>query len=309
MSTPKPISWLRNAKSIVLIGLDYAGKTTLLNQWTKGIAGKTTTTIGLDIEHVQLGNETFNLIDLGGQEPFRMTLWKTYAKMASAIIFVFDITDKEKVSNAIDWFWQVEEWVAEKIPILFCANKIDLKKEKGGEKEGMSLEEIVTKFELNKFGEDLHNLHSFRIFEISALTGENVPTAMDWITKKVTLESKHPSIHEIGILSQKGELLVHLSLKDNYQKNLNRFYEIVKLNQHIGITNNSTQVFERENALDIVLFTNDYYCIVIGEKEAEPKTLALTAETILSVFILQKSEGSFDQSLFEKVIRENFSKN
>ena len=53
-------SWLKKTKSIVLLGLETAGKTTLVNEWARGITSKTTTTIGLDIEHVEVGNEIFN---------------------------------------------------------------------------------------------------------------------------------------------------------------------------------------------------------------------------------------------------------
>ena len=97
----KPIGWLSKGRSVVLMGLDYAGKTTLVDQWTKGVIEKTTTTIGLDIEHVEIRGEKFNMIDLGGQQPFRITIWKTYAQMAQGVIFVFDITDKLRVQEAV----------------------------------------------------------------------------------------------------------------------------------------------------------------------------------------------------------------
>ena len=58
-----PIGWLRNTKSIVLLGLDTAGKSTFLNQWARGVTALTTTTIGLDIEHVEVANEI--LLEIG----------------------------------------------------------------------------------------------------------------------------------------------------------------------------------------------------------------------------------------------------
>ena len=50
----KPIGWLSKGRSVVLMGLDYAGKTSLVDQWTRGVTEKTSTTIGLDIEHVEI---------------------------------------------------------------------------------------------------------------------------------------------------------------------------------------------------------------------------------------------------------------
>ncbi len=160
----KPIGWLSKGKSVVIMGLDYAGKSSLVNQWTRGVVEKTTT-IGLDIEHVEVGNEIFNLIDLGGQEAFRATLWKTYAQMAQGIIFVFDITDRLRVKEAVDWFWKIVEWLREDAPIVFCANKIDLRKDK--KDSAMTLEEIIKTFNLEKFSQEEYVQHSFRIFEIS----------------------------------------------------------------------------------------------------------------------------------------------
>ena len=172
----KSIGWLSKGKSVVLMGLDFAGKSTLVSQWTKGVAEKTITTIGLDIEHVEIQGEKFNLIDLGGQESFRITIWKTYAQMAQGVIFVFDVTAKDRLEEAINWFWKVIDWLREDAPIVFCANKIDLRNDK--KKIGMSLEEIIKVFQLEKFSQDEYIQHSFRIFEMSAKTGEKVNEAM-----------------------------------------------------------------------------------------------------------------------------------
>ncbi len=307
MSKKRSIGWLRNTKSIVLLGLENAGKTTLLSQWVRGSTSKTTTTIGLDIEHVEVGSEIFNLIDLGGQQPFRMTLWKTYAQMASAIIFVFDITDQAKTSNAVKWFWQVAEWVPDNVPIMFCANKIDLKK--GNEKIAMSLEEIITNFNLKKFGSD-EARHSFRIYEISALTGENVEAAMSWLLSRLQVSEKSPDLRKLVIAKSDGTIITEISFINPTELNADmmEINEILELNKNITTKQNTMQFYESNNSIKFLVMSSDYVCILSARKDADFNSVRIVAETILSMYLTQVSDGTFDETLFRELIVNNFGK-
>lgn len=306
--TKGSVGWLRNTKSIVLLGLETAGKTTLLNQWARGIASKTTTTIGLDIEHVEVASEVFNLIDLGGQQSFRLTLWKTYAQLAEGIIFVFDITDRQRTKDAIKWFWQVEEWVKSGIPIMFCANKIDLSKAKGGDKDVMNLEEIITTFDLRKFGTDLKSEHSFRIFEISALTGENVEEAMDWLFDRIQRKSDVPKIGKLIIAKRDGTRIFEMLLADEHELVTadEEIQNIIKMNMGIIPKFNAIQFFESEDSVKILLVRNDYLMVISTEKDAEYNAIRVMAETILTLFLIQQAENSFNEETFREVIQGYF---
>ena len=304
------IGWLRNTKSIVLLGLETAGKTTLLNQWARGITSKTTTTIGLDIEHVEVGSEIFNLIDLGGQEAFRFTLWKTYAQMAEAIIFVFDITEKQRTKEAIKWFWQVEEWVQTGIPIMFCANKIDLKKEKGGTKIAMSLEEIITNFDLKRFGSELKPDHSFRIFEISALTGENVDKAMNWLFNRLQKKSESPELRKLVITKVDGTIIFSTDFIDKSEliEETKEFDEIINMNKNILPQHNTIQFYEGDDSIKILLSKEDYICLVSAQKDYEYGAIRVIAETLMTLFLTQIDENSFDEKTFEEIVQGFFAK-
>ncbi|TET30854.1 MAG: GTP-binding protein [Candidatus Heimdallarchaeota archaeon] len=303
-------SWLRKTKSIVLLGLETAGKTTLVNGWARGITSKTTTTIGLDIEHVEVGNEIFNLIDLGGQQAFRVTLWKTYAQMAQAILFVFDITDSQRTKDAVKWFWQVEEWVQSGIPIMFCANKIDLKKEKGGDKEAMSLEEIIKTFDLQRFGSELEAEHSFRIFETSALTGENVDKAMEWIFNRLQKKADAPDIRKLTIGDLTGKIICDIAFVDEAElrKEDVEIKNIIKMNIGISESHETIQFFESTESIKILISRDKHLCLVSAPKKAEYNSLRIVAETILSLFLTQLHEFTYEEDMFKEILLGFFSK-
>ena len=91
--------------SILLLGLDNAGKTTLLSQikalYTlhpdgdavpSSTAGNTVPTVGQNVATISLPDMYLKIWDVGGQMSLRR-LWQSYYKSAHAIIFVVDSTD------------------------------------------------------------------------------------------------------------------------------------------------------------------------------------------------------------------------
>jgi ADP-ribosylation factor-like protein 5A len=311
MNNRKPIGWIRNTKSVVLLGLDNAGKTTLVNQWTKGVCERTQTTIGLDVEHVEVSNEVFNLIDLGGQQAFRVTIWKTYAQMAQGVIFVFDIANRERLEEAVNWFWKVAEWLTKGIPIIFCANKIDLK-ESGKKNECMDLQEIIQKFKLDKFSQEAHRQHSFRIFEISAKTGENVNKAMSWLINQIRKKRKRPELREVYIIPPDSKERLNVTFKDKTisAKEKNEVERILDFNYSMLSKKKSTvQFFDLDEAIVLIMARDGFISLITAEKGSESNDLHNIAEIILSMFISFYEEYGGDYDLAEKLILENFSKN
>lgn len=86
--------------SILLLGLDNAGKTTLLSQIkslftvdeVSSTAGNTVPTVGQNVATIDLPNMYLKIWDVGGQLSLRK-LWQSYYKSAHAIIFVVDSSD------------------------------------------------------------------------------------------------------------------------------------------------------------------------------------------------------------------------
>ena len=86
---------------IIIIGLDNAGKTTIL-EWIKtGEMEKVVPTIGYEYQELWVKNLTLKVWDLSGQQKFR-TVWKHYYVDVCGIVFVIDSTDLEKMETAWD---------------------------------------------------------------------------------------------------------------------------------------------------------------------------------------------------------------
>jgi small GTP-binding protein len=304
----KPISWMSKGRSIVLLGLDFAGKTTFVKQWTKNVFDKTSTTIGMDIEHIEMKGETFNLLDLGGQEPFRVTLWKTYAQMSQGAIFVFDITDRKRLQEAVKWFWIVETWLKEDVPIIFCANKIDLRNDPNV--ETLSLEEIIEIFEFKNFSQAISNLHSFRIFEISAKTGENVDEAMQWIFSKVVGSKEKAKVRHVLLFSaEDNSVFLDLPFKKESTdySSQQEILDIISFNRKSVPKHQSTMQFYERQDSDLFVFAKEsYICIIDAEKGCDYNSVRITGQSILNIVDALNQEGSLEPDIIQWVIRESF---
>ncbi|CAO3664138.1 unnamed protein product [Rhizopus microsporus] len=84
---------------IIIVGLDNAGKTTILYKLLMNQVVTTTPTIGSNVEEVEYKNLKFLMWDIGGQESLRST-WKTYYIDTKAVIMVIDSTDLNRLHLA-----------------------------------------------------------------------------------------------------------------------------------------------------------------------------------------------------------------
>ena len=83
---------------ILMVGLDAAGKTTILYQLKLGEMTQTKPTLGFNVETVSYKNIEFMVWDMGGQDRIRQ-LWRHYYKNAQALIFVVDSADEERLRD------------------------------------------------------------------------------------------------------------------------------------------------------------------------------------------------------------------
>ena len=84
---------------ILMVGLDNAGKTTILYQLKFGQVISSVPTIGFNVETVKYKNISFTVWDIGGQDKIR-NLWRVYFPGSQGIIFVIDSSDKERLDQA-----------------------------------------------------------------------------------------------------------------------------------------------------------------------------------------------------------------
>lgn len=112
---------------ICMIGLDAAGKTTILYKLHLGEVVSTYPTIGSNVEEVTYRNMRFQVWDLGGQEMLRQT-WKTYFINTHALIMVVDSADAKRLDLARKELHAVldSDELRDSCVLIF-ANKQDLK--------------------------------------------------------------------------------------------------------------------------------------------------------------------------------------
>ena len=118
----------KEEKRILMVGLDAAGKTTILYKLKLGEVVTTIPTIGFNVESVEYKNISFTVWDVGGQDKIR-PLWRHYYQNTQGIIFVVDSNDRERVGDARA---ELERMLGEPelndAILLVFANKQDLPK-------------------------------------------------------------------------------------------------------------------------------------------------------------------------------------
>jgi len=111
---------------ILMVGLDAAGKTTILYKLKLGEVVTTIPTIGFNVETVEYKNISFTVWDVGGQDRIR-PLWRHYFQNTQGLIFVVDTNDRERANEAREELRKMlEEDELRDAVLLVFANKQDL---------------------------------------------------------------------------------------------------------------------------------------------------------------------------------------
>ena len=111
---------------LLMLGLDAAGKTTILYKLKLGQDVTTIPTVGFNVETVTYKNVKFNVWDVGGQDKIR-PLWRHYFQNTQGIIFVVDSNDRDRIVEAREELQRMlnEDELRDAILLVF-ANKQDL---------------------------------------------------------------------------------------------------------------------------------------------------------------------------------------
>ena len=112
---------------ILMLGLDNAGKTTVLYKFKLNELVTTIPTIGFNVETVHPAkNISFTVWDVGGQDKIRV-LWKHYFVGCEGLIYIVDSADRRRLAeakNELDWILDSDEMRG--VPVVVFANKQDL---------------------------------------------------------------------------------------------------------------------------------------------------------------------------------------
>lgn len=153
-----------------MVGLDAAGKTTILYKLKLGEIVTTIPTIGFNVETVEYKNISFTVWDVGGQDKIR-PLWRHYFQNTQGVIFVVDSNDHDRIGEAAEELQRItnEDELNDALILVF-ANKQDLP-------GAMNAAEITDKL-------GLHNLRqrSWYIQSTCATTGEGLYEGLEWLS-------------------------------------------------------------------------------------------------------------------------------
>lgn len=111
---------------VILLGLDAAGKTTILYQLNLGENVMTLPTIGFNVETIKYKNVNFTVWDVGGQDKIR-PLWRHYYQGTDALIWVVDSVDHNRLELAKEELHAtLQDDLLQDVKVLILANKMDL---------------------------------------------------------------------------------------------------------------------------------------------------------------------------------------
>uniref|UniRef100_A0A914V6T4 ADP-ribosylation factor-like protein 3 n=1 Tax=Plectus sambesii TaxID=2011161 RepID=A0A914V6T4_9BILA len=163
---------------ILLLGLDNAGKTTLLKNLASEDIAHITPTQGFNIKSVVSDDIKLNVWDIGGQRKIR-PYWKNYFENTDVLIYVIDSSDKKRFEETgMELTELLEEEKLQGVPVMIFANKQDL----------------VNAAKASEIAEGLQLLsirdRAWQIQACSAVSGEGVKDGMDWISKNLKHSGK-----------------------------------------------------------------------------------------------------------------------
>eukprot|EP00536_Pseudo-nitzschia_multiseries_P003682 jgi/Psemu1/186452/e_gw1.58.24.1 len=164
--------------SLVVLGLDNAGKTTMLHRLRTGGDVRSFPPTDRPQQTEQFETSTgvrFSAWDLGGHEAVRH-LWQDYACDTSAVLFLIDAVDSARFEEAaFELDALIGEKVVEDLPVAILLNKCDME-------SAVSTAEVCRKIQYDDLrrmqGED-----KIAIFRMSVLRGEGYQAAFRWVAE------------------------------------------------------------------------------------------------------------------------------
>lgn len=156
---------------ILMLGLDAAGKTTILYKLKLDQPVTAIPTVGFNVETVTFKNVKFTIWDVGGQDKIR-PLWRHYYTGTQGLIFVVDSSDRERIEEARQELHRiVNDREMREVAILIFANKQDMP-------NAMKPQEIQQKLGLSRTSLRQRN---WSVQPSTATTGDGVYEGLTWL--------------------------------------------------------------------------------------------------------------------------------
>ena len=154
-----------------MLGLDAAGKTTVLYKLKLDQPVTAIPTVGFNVETVVYKNVKFGIWDVGGQDKIR-PLWRHYFTGTQGLIYVIDASDRERIDEAKQELYRIAmDRGMNDVPILIFANKQDMP-------NAMKPQEIQQRLELNHGPLKQRNC---LVQPSTATTGDGIYEGLSWL--------------------------------------------------------------------------------------------------------------------------------
>ncbi|XP_065168465.1 ADP-ribosylation factor-like protein 2 [Atheta coriaria] len=160
---------------ILMLGLDNAGKTTILKRFNGEDINTISPTLGFNIKTLEHRGFKLNLWDVGGQKSLR-SYWRNYFECTDGLIWVVDSADRRRLEDCkqeLHILLQEERLAG--ATLLVLANKQDLP-------GACTADELKDILELDDI-----KTHHWQILKCSAVTGENLLNGIDWIISDIAV--------------------------------------------------------------------------------------------------------------------------
>ncbi|KZZ87440.1 Small GTPase superfamily, ARF/SAR type [Ascosphaera apis ARSEF 7405] len=154
---------------VLMLGLDNAGKTTIVKKIMKEDVMTVSPTLGFIIKTIDFDGYKLNIWDVGGQKTLR-SYWRNYFEKTDVLIWVVDATDRLRTEDCREELagLLLEERLTGASLLIFL-NKVDV--------EGcMTVEEVREALKLDEI-----KTHTWTILPCSAMTGQNLTEGLDWV--------------------------------------------------------------------------------------------------------------------------------
>ncbi|KAF2492173.1 ARF/SAR superfamily [Lophium mytilinum] len=156
---------------ILMLGLDSAGKTTIVKKIMNEDVYSVSPTLGFIIKTIEYDGYKLNIWDVGGQKTLR-TYWKNYFEKTDTLIWVVDATDRERID---DCRRELEGLLLEErlmgASLLVFKNKSDVS-------GSMTEDDVRLALHLDSI-----KTHKWTIMACSAMTGMNLQEGLQWVVQ------------------------------------------------------------------------------------------------------------------------------
>ncbi|PGG97239.1 ADP-ribosylation factor-like 2 [Blastomyces parvus] len=156
---------------ILMLGLDNAGKTTIVKRIMNEDVTTVSPTLGFIIKSIDFQGYKLNIWDVGGQKTLR-SYWRNYFEKTDALIWVVDATDRLRIDDCreeLAGLLQEERLMGASLLVFLNKTDVDGGMDKDEIREALQLDTIKT--------------HRWTIFPCSAITGINLNEGLEWVVQ------------------------------------------------------------------------------------------------------------------------------